>query len=513
MSFLLRFVGALLLVAIALAAFGYLYIQDANRLKPELQRIIAEQTGIKVVFEGDLRWQLFPPITLSMQQVSVDDGDTQSRIDNLQLQMDLSGIWQDAEQWQVTALRINDATVTTPTGTTFLESLSLSDFQPRKPARLSASFTQTPLAASEPSLTADVDGNVTYFPATADQAQKVQLTQTRFDSNLGQGICDADITDNPQAPAKLPESKDEDLVPVSTLLSYNLVADCQLETLNAGTETFENADLKLTNLAGNTNVFLQIADFLGGTAVLETDIDLNRKPIRWIVRPEVDNIDTQRLLDWQSQSVHWAALFNLNGNVEFSGNSEADLYRTLKSEQQFSGGEGVLDISMLKQQLLQIGALAGKDSSIAKWPERWNYQDLQGSWVTEGTRQVFNLAMDNLNIKARGTVDYVTQQVDMLAEVVINTPPAGSTLSINPMLEGTPLPLRCRGVSADVKCRMDKDAAQTLIARALQRGDDSGLRRKIEQKIDENVPEEYRETARGLLDILGRALEDKEEEK
>ena len=48
---------------------------------------------------------------------------------------------------------------------------------------------------------------------------------------------------------------------------------------------------------------------------------------------------------------------------------------------------------------------------------------------------------------------------------------------------------------------------QQMISKALIEGDQSGLRRKLEKKIDENVPEEYRETARGILDLLGRSLE------
>ena len=48
--------------------------------------------------------------------------------------------------------------------------------------------------------------------------------------------------------------------------------------------------------------------------------------------------------------------------------------------------------------------------------------------------------------------------------------------------------------------------AKALIATALTGEADNGLRRKLEEKIDEEVPEEFRGVARDLLDILGRAL-------
>jgi hypothetical protein len=96
----------------------------------------------------------------------------------------------------------------------------------------------------------------------------------------------------------------------------------------------------------------------------------------------------------------------------------------------------------------------------------------------------------------------------MLLNVTVHEPPEGSPFNVNPLLQGTPIPVRCTGSSAEPTCRLEEDAVQQLVARALTQGDESGLRRKLEEKIDEEVPEEYRDAARGLLDLLGRALED-----
>ena len=104
---------------------------------------------------------------------------------------------------------------------------------------------------------------------------------------------------------------------------------------------------------------------------------------------------------------------------------------------------------------------------------------------------------------------YLEDTLDLLGNVTIHETEEGveSPFEINPLLVGTPIPIRCQGPSADPTCRLDQDASRALIAQALQRDDESGLRRKLEEKIDEKVPEEYRDTARDLLDILGRSLE------
>ena len=64
-----------------------------------------------------------------------------------------------------------------------------------------------------------------------------------------------------------------------------------------------------------------------------------------------------------------------------------------------------------------------------------------------------------------------------------------------------------RGSVFESACEFDSKGAKKLLANALRQGDDSALRQQLETKINENVPEAYRETARGILDLLGRALE------
>ena len=156
---------------------------------------------------------------------------------------------------------------------------------------------------------------------------------------------------------------------------------------------------------------------------------------------------------------------------------------------------------------MKIAAFTQRSEEVAGWPDLWDYQEFTGRWNIAGPVHDLKFALDNMSVDANGNYDYKTDALDMLAQVTINEAPENSPFRINPLLQGTPIPVRCTGPSADPKCRVDQDAAQNIIARALQSNDDSGLRRKLEDKIEEDVPEEYRETARGILDLLGRALE------
>jgi len=159
---------------------------------------------------------------------------------------------------------------------------------------------------------------------------------------------------------------------------------------------------------------------------------------------------------------------------------------------------------------MQFAALTRQSDRAADWPDLWDYEQFSGRWNIDGAIHSLKFALDNMSVDANGEYDYLTDTIDMLANVTVNEAPETSPFQINPLLQGTPIPIRCTGAVDDPTCELDRNAAQNTVAKALQSGDDSGLRRKIEQKIEEDVPEEYRETARGLLDILGRALDNTE---
>ena len=507
MRYFLRGFGFLigLLIAITLAAF--VYLQDADRLKPELEALIRSQSGIEVSILGDLTWELWPPLNLRVRNVSARQDDTTVTGEDVYLKLDVTAMWQDVEKWQIKELRLYNVIVVTPDATTTIESLQLADFRPGEPSPVSVTGSYLSAGPDQTPLSGSMQGVVTYTPQSSGQRERLVFSDADISSEVATGVCQLDISPAANVPASLPESNDDDLIPVATLLEYDLIADCDLKTLNIGTETFHDAALKVTNIAGAHLSYLEIRDFLGGSLIGELDIDLNAAPISWTIIPELDNVDSKRLLDWTERSFDWVANFAVVGEVRFTGNTVEAAATSVKAQHDFDGGQGSLDVSMLKQQLTTFAALADRADSIQRWPAQWQYQTFKGEWQIDGRKQVFQAVLDNLAIEAEGEVDWLSDSVDMLANVTFGPPLPDSPYRVNPLLEGTPLPIRCQGPRAEIRCRMDADATQKLIANALRRDSDTGLRKKLEDKIDEKVPEEYRDAARNLLDILGRALD------
>jgi uncharacterized protein involved in outer membrane biogenesis len=506
MGLFARIVGMLLAGVIVLLIVAAYWIQDANNLKPELEALVAKNSDYRARFNGNISWQLFPPLKLRVQDLELTREDERISVSDMHLTMDLSAMWEDINQWQVTQLKVADTKRTQAETQTLIEALTLREFRPGQPA----AFTLTAEHLSGPDsapLAAVLEGMITFYPATANAAQRIVLSDTQIDTAMASGLCQADITevDHPPLPATPP--REEDLLPVDVLLAYNLSADCRLSALTIGNETFEQATLNVTNTAGRTNALLDVQDFLGGTLVTDIDIDASANPIAWTIVPDMKNVDSQRLLAWTDQRMQWVAPLAFNSTIRMSGNSEKELAQSIKATSEFDGGQGQLNIATIKQQLMRVALLLQQADEVSQWPDVWNYQEFTGRWNINGSAQDLKFAIDNMSVDANGKYDYLADSMDMLLNVTVHEPPEDSPFNVNPLLQGTPIPVRCKGSSTEPDCRLEEAAVKKLVARALTQGDESGLRRKLEQKIDEEVPEEYRDTARSLLDILGRALD------
>ncbi len=507
--------GILLALVIAVALGAFFWIQDANRLKPEITALLNNNTDYQVELNGDLAWQLFPPLKLNIADLTAVRETPEHRdyqkieASSIALDLDVSAIWQDVNQWKITDFKVSDTTIHTKTSTTKITQFDLADFRPGEPATFE--LTATSLTDPEAPLDAHAAGSLTYWPATATTPQRINFDQTRIDADLVTGVCDGEATENPNAPTVLPEPSKADLLPIDTLLEYNVAARCQLDSLTLGTETFHSSDVDIANTNGSMNVALQVRDFLGGTLNTQINADANAQPVSWQITPNIENVDSQRLLDWTQQRLQWVALIALNGTLTMQGNTTDELAASVKAVTDFDGGQGQLNIAKIKEQLLRIATLTNKKEDVERWPDVWDYQTFVGNWQINGQQHALDFELDNMAVVAEGTYDHVGDQLDLLGHVTISEALENTPFKINPLLEGTPIPVRCRGALEDPTCRVDEKASQNIVAKALQRGSDSGLRRKLEDKIDEKVPEEYREAARNLLDLLGRKLEDEED--
>jgi len=497
----LRFilVAAIAVAAAGAAAAAYV-LQDPNRFKPRLEALIAEQSGVPLKIGGDLSWRLWPPLALAVADLRADHQGRQWNVGRVTLDLDPIKVFQSPEQWQIQSLTLADVTMREQGRLLALAEAHLAELTPNRPAPFSAVLRYAPVESADP-VPLRLNGMLTVDPAGGS----MELADTRFETTDAAGSCDARAT-QVTAAAPVPAADPADVIPLEALLRYDWQGDCRVDWVDIDGARFEDVAVTARNSAGRATAELTAPRFFGGTARTEVSVDATSTPLRWIMSPDLEGVDSQALLAWLDQDLHWAASLAYGGTLKLQGNTPETLAVSLTGQTRFDGGQGEIDISMVRSQLLQLAEMLNQGERIRAWPETWHYQRFVGDWRIDGEQHQVDAALDNLSLTGTGRYRFPADELNMLFHLTFGQDPALPVFDVDPLLYDLPIPVRCRGSLAEPTCRLDADAAQGIVARALSGGGNSELRRKLEQRIDEQVPEEYRDAARSLLEALGDSL-------
>jgi hypothetical protein len=505
LKFLIRTLIGLAVSALIVMAASYFLLQDPNRFKPEIEAFIEEQTGVRVTIDADLSWQLFPPLALSAGGINAEYEGASYELESLKLDLDLMSVirTRDMDQWEVTALNLDNLVMSQEGSVTHIESFRLENFRPSTPSPFTASLTQQ--SGEDEPLPLSLDGNIAVNPTS----RVANLIDTRFETTEASGICNLQATFKE---GTQPPDPEEAIIPVSLFRSIDWSGTCNLDRLTLEEEDFTDVAINLENSGGTSSTDLQIPDFFGGSAGAKVDIDAAATPVRWRIVPDLARADSEALMAWLDQRLKWIAPLAYSGELTMTGNNTEELVHSVKGKTTFDGGQGRIDISQIKQPLLSLATLFQEPDRIAAWPELWNYERLIGEWVINGTHHQMDFALDNLTAVVNGDYDPLADVMDMNVQFLFEDNPDMHSFDVNPVLVGLAIPLRCTGSMEEPKCGVTADATRNLVAAVLTSEQGSEARAKIDQKIEEEVPEEYREAARGLLDMLGESLKPRQKE-
>jgi hypothetical protein len=495
LKFLRFLLIAVVLVVIAAGAAAAYLLQDPNRFKPEIEALIEAQSGVPLTIGGALGWRLWPPVSITAEDLRADYEGQAWQIGRLTLDLDAFAAMRDLEHWRVESLTVDDVTMHQEGSVLTVKQARLRELMPNRPAPVHAELTYA--AEGQEPLPVILDGEVSVDPATLD----LSLANTRIETTDAEGTCTLDLA--PVAnPAPGPAATEEDLIPVDLLRGFSWNGECQLDWVRIDDRRFENVAVNLDNEAGNSAILARIPQFFGGEAVADIAIDARRTPVRWTVTPTLTEVDSKELMEWLDQRLNWIADLAYGGTLTFEGNTADELIASMSGETRFDGGTGRIDIARIRSQLLALARMFNEGERIEGWPEMWDYQRFVGNWRIDRQHHQLNAALDNLSLQGEGDYRPAADEMDMLLTLEFGKDPSLPVFDLNPLLYDLPIPVRCRGSLADPSCRVDQKVAQQIVLQALG-SEDSELRSKLERKIDEDVPEEYRDAARSLLDALG----------
>jgi AsmA protein len=295
-------------------------------------------------------------------------------------------------------------------------------------------------------------------------------------------------------------SLDEPILPLERVRALDWDGRLFVEQLLYDEKSFPGARIDTRNAGGRVTGTVDLPQFFGGTAHTAWSVDATGTP-RWTVKPRLERVNSEEFLAWLGQKYTWAALLLGDADLGMTGNTPRELAATLRGRTTFDGGQGKLDIGIIKEQALALADVAGGTEKVQAWPDILNYRRFTGVWDVDGERHNLRLLLDNLSLALDGTFDPFTEALDVNATVKLLEGTPYPSFVMDAFLMGVDVPVRCTGTLAEPACRPDEAGVRNLLTRALS-SDDPATRAKLDQAIDERVPEEYRDAARSLLDLL-----------
>lgn len=489
-----------IVIVVLLAAAGALFwlTGDANRFKPQIEAELSRLSERDVKLNGDLSWQLFPPVTLSARDIVASDDESVIKVGELQADIDALSLLDPPEDWRINNVTILNASQTKDGTELVVRRAEIDDFRFGQSTPIAAQGRYTSDGVTYPFT---VRGDVTY-----DREQDTLDLASRELSVAGTSAnCDIKISGLARESLE-PFSKDE-LIPTDTYRQYDWNGRCLVPRLNVADKTFEAVAIDLANTRGQATHKVIVPDVFGGSAELDINVDARTKAVIWLINPTLTEVDSTQLMIWLEQSFKWAAPLAFNGELRGRGNTSETLLRSLAGTTRFDGGKGDISIATIREQLIKVTSLAGDSTRIQNWPEMLGYQVFNGEWTLNGTKSALNFQLDNLKATAKGLFDPVTEEIDLAVELTFEQLEEFNSFDVNDYLVNVPIPVRCTGTTNDPKCRIDSAGVSRLIGRVLSGDVNDPLRDKLEETIDKEVPEEYRGAAKALLDMLGGSLD------
>ena len=269
---------------------------------------------------------------------------------------------------------------------------------------------------------------------------------------------------------------------------------------------FEGVILAFDLAAGRLETTTQVSNLFGGRANIGTEVDLTGAAPAWELEPDLQGVNSERLLAWLDTAIAWNAPMALSGTLRATGNSSEALRDSAAGELFFDGTEGTLDITSLKEPVLAVATAVGQGDKVANWKDRWDYTRFTGTWHLNGEQHRIGFAIDNLNVQASGQHRWREDELALSGTATVGSDPAFSSFDIDPLLYDLPIPVRCNGSLVEPECKLDEDGGKRVIAQVLRGEAGEPLRARLQEELDK-VPEQLRGAARSLLDALGSALD------
>ena len=290
---------------------------------------------------------------------------------------------------------------------------------------------------------------------------------------------------------------DSEIIPVAMLETTKIDGVLAISELAYDDYKFNGIQLSVINQNAGFR-FNAKASGYGGEFAMQThirEIDNEREP-RGKLTLVFKDINMAALSEIDSLTGTLA----LDSSTQFSGNMLSEILSSMNGQSNFTVADGTLNVKPIKSLAMVIEGIQGKGSSISTWPDLLPFKRLEGEHqINDGIKedQQFSFAMENMEVKGKGGIDYFANSLDFNIETTLKEN-VGGQFTVNKNLAGIKWPLHCTGsldATATELCLADKSAITKLVTALAKQA----VRKKGEDKLLETVPDEYKDTAKKLL--------------
>lgn len=502
---LLYFFGFLVLLLGVGVAVLLWALQDANRFKPELEALVQETTGLPVKFNGDLNWQVWPPVVLAGEDIAFADEDTDYQVGSVGVRADVMALLRGgglvvqelrAENVVLTDKRFGDVTR--------LNAVQVDNFEPGKPSALSVRGEL--ISPDGEQAQVSLDGQLTFYP----DEDRLTLANADFDYDTYSGTCDAKVSNLSREPTLSYKAGKDDLLPLDSFRAYDWVADCKLPKVEADGLSLTDVAIHSENTNARNKNTITVPAMLGGKLEADVAIDTRQRTPKWNIKTSADELQAQEVANLLSPSLSWVAPLLANGSYNMRGNTPDALLASMQGAMEFNGSNGVIDITKIKSMVLGLAQLAGEGERVQNWQDQLAYEQFDGDWKVNGNTHDLTFTLDNLLVTAVGDFDPTSGDLDMRGALQVNEHATLNALDINPELYGLAIPIRCRGTATDPACGLDRENAQKALTQLAANKARGKIGEELDKALEDKVPEEYRDTAREALKGLGDLFKKKD---
>ncbi len=187
-----------------------------------------------------------------------------------------------------------------------------------------------------------------------------------------------------------------------------------------------------------------------------------------------------------------------------AGDTVGAMLDSLSGNSAFSITDNSVDIGVIKQVFTAIAALSPNGEAIQQWPDVIRFSDLSGYLILEDgltSQQEVRLRMDNFDISGSGQIELDAQSFDYDLLFTVLGAPYTQTIPIDELYHNASWPVDCSAAFADDVsryCRPDFTRVRDIFSQIGA----NALRNELQDIISDQVPEQLRDSARGLLRSL-----------